>query len=46
MSLSEPPKVPIAVRTGSAKTTDRCDVMTILLKELQVRDNGLRHYLF
>jgi hypothetical protein len=24
--------VPIAVRTGSAKTTDRCDVMTNLLR--------------
>src|SRR5262245_39183828 len=30
-SLSEPPKVPIAVRTGSAKTTERCDVMARLL---------------
>src|SRR5580693_4944683 len=27
-SLRLPPKVPIAVRTGSAKTTERCDVMT------------------
>src|SRR5262249_25952377 len=26
-SLRLPPKVPIAVRTGSANTTDRCDVM-------------------
>src|SRR5262249_20458932 len=31
ISLSEPPKVPIAVRTGSAKTTERCDVMATLL---------------
>src|SRR5262249_53488630 len=31
-SLSEPPKVPIAVRTGSAKTTERCDVMANLLR--------------
>ena len=29
-SLSEPPKVPIALRTGSAKTT--CDVMANLLR--------------
>src|SRR3984893_15489203 len=27
-SLRLPPKVPMAVRTGSAKTTERCDVMT------------------
>ena len=26
-SLSVPPNVPIAVRTGSAKTTERCDVI-------------------
>src|SRR5262249_23875739 len=31
-SLSEPPKVPNAVRTGSAKTTERCDVMANLLR--------------
>src|SRR5262249_21355891 len=30
-SLRLPPKVPIAVRTGSAKTTERCDVMADLL---------------
>jgi hypothetical protein len=26
-ALRLPPKVPIAVRTGSAKTTERCDAM-------------------
>src|SRR5262245_29521309 len=31
-SLSEPPKVPIAVRTGSAKTTERSDFMANLLR--------------
>jgi hypothetical protein len=31
-----PPKVPIAVRTGSAKTTER-DVMANLLAQVQTR---------
>src|SRR6202162_1592222 len=30
-SLRLPPKVPIAVRTGSAKTTERCDIATAAL---------------
>jgi hypothetical protein len=28
--LSEPPNVPIAVRTGSAKTTERCVMANLL----------------
>src|SRR5262249_23962372 len=38
-SLSEPPKVPIAVRTGSAKTTERCDVMANLLRVKSIPDS-------
>src|SRR5262249_35374135 len=44
-SLSVPPKVPIAVRTGSAKTTERCAVMGALLVPARLADRCVHTYL-
>src|SRR5262249_13626520 len=48
-SLRLPPKVPTAVRIGSAKTTERCDVMANLLcvtcRALRHRERPLSHLL-